>query len=220
MGGAVAARIAQTWSIDELRLAGLVVLDLVEGSALAALPHMGAAVSALPANFLSIEDAIEWSLKAGMLRLRASAELSVPEALQLCPSPQSSSGRDVEDRPSLYVWAAARFLSESMPCWRGWFTGFDASFLGARVPTLLILADPDSLDTELNVALREGRFQLAVVAGAGHAVHEDCPDKVSEALLCFLSRHGLTAAVDAELLQQRLARAKASALSPSRDALQ
>ena len=122
-----------------------------------------------------------------------------------------------------YEWAAAHFMATSVPCWEGWYTGLGAAFLSTAAPKLLLLADADSLvgegvtgaDGALLVALRAGRFQLGVVTGAGHVLHEDAPDKVAEALLAFLSRHGLTAAGDAELLKKRLEAARAAVSSGS-----
>lgn len=217
MGGAIAAHVAGAWKHPQ-RLAGLCILDVVEGSALAALPRTRDAVAAMPSRFQSVEDAVGWTLEAGMLRLRAAAELSVPHALRPCAA--SAVGLGVvdseahRDTVTLAVeWTAARFMAESAPCWEGWYTGLTAAFLASTPPKLLLLADPESLtgggggglDAPLIAALRQGRFQLGIVTGAGHVLHEDAPDKVAEALLGFLSRHGLTAAVEAELLRERLA---------------
>lgn len=219
MGGAIAAHVAGSWKHPQ-RLAGLCVLDVIEGSALAALSRTRAAVAAMPSRFPSIEDAVGWTLDAGMMRLRAAAELSVPHALRPCVHDDSAAetlgNKSIPDSHGV-EWAAARFMVESAPCWEGWYTGLTANFLACTPPKLLLLADADSLtgggsaglDAPLIAALRQGRFQLGIVTGAGHVLHEDAPDKVAEALLGFLSRHGLTAAVDAELLRERLAAAAA-----------
>jgi protein phosphatase methylesterase 1 len=35
----------------------------------------------------------------------------------------------------------------------------------------------------------QGKFQMQVLSGCGHAVHEDAPDKVAEIVAGYLVRH-------------------------------
>jgi protein phosphatase methylesterase 1 len=56
MGGAIAAKACPLIR----NLAGLVVIDVVEGTALAALPAMQNILENRPKNFNSIEEAIQW----------------------------------------------------------------------------------------------------------------------------------------------------------------
>lgn len=42
------------------KIAGVAVLDVVEGSAVDALPHMNSVLNARPDGFDSMEEAIEW----------------------------------------------------------------------------------------------------------------------------------------------------------------
>jgi protein phosphatase methylesterase 1 len=58
MGGAIAARAAASNQIKNL--VGVVVIDVVEGTALAALPSMHNILENRPQKFPSIEDAIQW----------------------------------------------------------------------------------------------------------------------------------------------------------------
>lgn len=95
--------------------------------------------------------------------------------------------------------------------WADWFAGTNARFLAAPCPKLLLVPDPDRLDPELVVAQMQGKYQLRPIAGAGHVLHEDAPDKVAEAILTFLSRAGLTAGSEARLLAARLERSRAAA---------
>lgn len=72
MGGAIAAKVASSNKISNLvgntsnffsKVKGVVVIDVVEGTALAALPHMRSILESRPTKFPSIESAIEWRFK-------------------------------------------------------------------------------------------------------------------------------------------------------------
>lgn len=198
MGAAIACHAVQVWPCDVLKLQGLVMMDFVEGTALASLPAMADVVAAMPMQFTSRDSAVEWALTSTMLRLRASAVLSIPPALR--------------DLPAGVEWAARAFMTESEPHWRGWFTGTNDRFLAFPGPRLLLLADDlDRLDDALLTAQMQGKFMLRIVAGAGHVVHEDAPDRVAEAIRTFLARSGITAHADATLLEAKLQRARAAA---------
>lgn len=54
----------------------------------------------------------------------------------------------------------------------GWFTGLSSKFLSARTARLLVLAGAERLDKELMIGQMQGKFQLVVMAGVGHMVHE------------------------------------------------
>ncbi len=58
MGGAIAAKAAASGRIKNL--AGLVVVDVVEGTALLALSHMHSILENRPQSFDSLESAIQW----------------------------------------------------------------------------------------------------------------------------------------------------------------
>lgn len=60
MGGALATRAAQHWTVGSL--GGLVVIDVVEGSAVEALSSMNSYLRGRPSKFRSIEQAVEWRL--------------------------------------------------------------------------------------------------------------------------------------------------------------
>ena len=63
MGGAISIRTASSGRIP--RVTGLVVLDLVEGSAMAALPSMNAILSNMPTSFPDLQHAISWNMGTG-----------------------------------------------------------------------------------------------------------------------------------------------------------
>lgn len=82
MGGALATRAAQHWTVGSL--GGLVVIDVVEGSAVEALSSMNSYLRGRPSKFRSIEQAVEWSMRSSLVRNLESARVSVPGHLKLC----------------------------------------------------------------------------------------------------------------------------------------
>lgn len=91
-------------------------------------------------------------------------------------------------RPSnKYAWRID--LAKTEQHWFGWFKGLSTAFLSIPVPKVLLLAGVDRLDRELTVGQMQGKFQMQVLPACGHAVHEDVPDKVAEAIATFMVRH-------------------------------
>ena len=80
--------------------------------------------------------------------------------------------------------------------WPGWFHGLSAKFLSAPTAKMLLLAGVDRLDRDLMVGQMQGKFQMQVLPQCGHAIHEDAPDKVAEAVANFLIRNRLTTVKD------------------------
>jgi protein phosphatase methylesterase 1 len=105
------------------------------------------------------------SVTTNTIRNSVSARLSVPSIVRPADS-------DVSAHP--YVWRTP--LRSTAPFWAGWFTGLSSAFLTARAARLLILAGADRLDRELMIGQMQGKFQMAVVPGVGHMLHEvRCP---------------------------------------------
>ena len=57
------------------------VLDVVEGTALEALPHMKQLVESRPSSFPRMEAALAWAVDSGLARDLASAQKSLPSQL-------------------------------------------------------------------------------------------------------------------------------------------
>lgn len=74
MGGAVAVDAAHY--IDSI--AGLCVIDVVEGTALEALSSMQNILRGRPSSFKSLENAIQWCFKSGQTRNIEAARISMP----------------------------------------------------------------------------------------------------------------------------------------------
>lgn len=86
-----------------------------------------------------------------------------------------------------YVWRIN--LSKTEKFWNGWFSGLSKKFLDSQVPKLLLLAGVDRLDKDLTVGQMQGKFQMIVLPKVGHAIHEDSPDRVGDAVASFLVRN-------------------------------
>uniref|UniRef100_A0A8C9TD05 Protein phosphatase methylesterase 1 n=1 Tax=Scleropages formosus TaxID=113540 RepID=A0A8C9TD05_SCLFO len=220
MGGAIAVHTAAGNHVPSLL--GLCVIDVVEGTAMDALNSMQNFLRSRPKTFRSLENAIEWSVKSGQIRNIESARVSMVGQVKKCEEPLSSPGisksivegiieEDEEDegeeesnnkrkkeddlevkKESLYTWRIE--LAKTEKYWDGWFRGLSALFLSCPVPKLLLLAGVDRLDKDLTIGQMQGKFQMQVLPQCGHAVHEDAPEKVAEALATFMVRHKFTEA--------------------------
>lgn len=173
MGGSVAVHVAAKKMLPSL--AGLVVVDVVEGTAMASLMHMQKILSNRVHHFPTIEKAIEWNVRGGSLRNIESARISIPGTVKYDDSQQCYRHR-------------AR-LEETEQYWRGWYEGLSEKFLSAPVPKLLLLAGTDRLDRALTIGQMQGKYQMVVVRHTGHAIQEDVPDEFATLVLGFISRN-------------------------------
>jgi hypothetical protein len=105
MGGSIAVHTA----LRLPRVLGLVVLDVVEGTAIEALPSMRSILRRRPQSFDSLEDAIEWSLRSSMIRNRDSARVSMPS--------------QIVRQGDRFVWRID--LSKTEPFWQGTFISYE-----------------------------------------------------------------------------------------------
>ncbi|XP_064414094.1 protein phosphatase methylesterase 1 isoform X2 [Latimeria chalumnae] len=220
MGGAIAVHAAGANLVPSLL--GLCVIDVVEGTAMDALNSMQNFLRSRPKTFKSLENAIEWSVKSGQIRNLESAKVSMVGQVKMCEdaaSPEvskaivegiieeedededeekereSNNKRKKEDDMEVkkdcpYTWRIE--LSKTEKYWDGWFRGLSSLFLSCSVPKLLLLAGVDRLDKDLTIGQMQGKFQMQVLPQCGHAVHEDAPDKVAEAVATFMVRHRFT----------------------------
>ncbi|XP_024536042.1 protein phosphatase methylesterase 1 isoform X1 [Selaginella moellendorffii] len=197
MGGAIATRVAAKRVLRTL--AGLIVVDVVEGTAIASLIHMQKLLSNRPPAFPSVEKAIEWNVKGGSLRNIDSARVSIPPTLKY------------NEERKCYVWLTP--LEKSERHWRGWYLHFCTNtvsifeeiillcryeglsdiFLSAPVAKVLLLAGTDRLDKSLTIGQMQGKFQMIVVRHTGHAIQEDVPEEFSSLVLTFVARNRIGA---------------------------
>jgi protein phosphatase methylesterase 1 len=69
MGGAVVVNAVPRLLEAKYRVSGVTVLDVVEGTAIDALPHMPSILNSRPEGFDSVSDAIEWQYAIFFYRL-------------------------------------------------------------------------------------------------------------------------------------------------------
>ncbi|XP_071847206.1 protein phosphatase methylesterase 1-like isoform X2 [Apostichopus japonicus] len=219
MGGAIAIHSAVKNLVPSL--AGMVVIDVVEGSALEALQSMQSFLKGRPKQFQSIEYAIEWVTRTGQIKNLESARVSMIGQLQPMDQNEMAEGSSPEAGTSMdgtiteegeeaagetenhaadtetvqqpYTWRVD--LSKTEPYWKGWFQGMSNLFLSVPVPKMLLLAGVDRLDKDLAIGHMQGKFQMQVLSNCGHTMQEDQPQKVAEAIATFLLRHKMTEAL-------------------------
>lgn len=177
VGGAVAVHTACAGQIPGL--SGVVVVDVVEGTALAALPMMPLVIAKRPERFESLDSAIRWSIKSGTLRNESSAKISIPGQLK-------------EGEDGGWVWRTDLLKTEAH--WEEWYRGLSNKFLSLSVPKILIVAGRDRLDDLLTRAHVQGKFQFVVLNSVGHCIQEDSPESVAEALVTLAIRNRTLAA--------------------------
>ncbi|XP_078433361.1 esterase/lipase/thioesterase family protein [Wolffia australiana] len=173
MGGSVAVHVAAKKTLQNIH--GLIVVDVVEGTAMASLVHMQKILAARMQHFPTIEKAVEWSIKGGSLRNPESARVSVPSTLKY------------NDSKKCYTYRTP--LEETERYWRRWYEGLSEKFLSCPAPKLLLLAGTDRLDRSLTIGQMQGKFQTVVVRGSGHAIQEDAPEEFASIVLNFISRN-------------------------------
>lgn len=163
-------------------------------------------------------------LRSGAVHSPASAQISIPSQLVQRPEDGEYAWRtDLEATQPFWQGESATHAPHSLAPGThtraalpvGWFEGLSGQFLSISAPKLLILAGTDRLDKELTVGQMQGKFQLVVMRGCGHVVHEDDPGRVARTLHEFVARLGLLSAGGAAgggeeaILAARLARARA-----------
>ncbi|EFP09559.1 hypothetical protein CRE_25587 [Caenorhabditis remanei] len=173
MGGALAVHTLNAKAISA-KVAALIVIDVVEGSAMEALGGMVHFLHSRPSSFDSVEKAIRWCLSSGTAKNPMAARVSMPSQI-----------REVSE--SEYTWRIDLTTTEQY--WKGWFEGLSREFLGCAVPKLLVLAGVDRLDKDLTIGQMQGKFQTCVLPKVGHCVQEDSPEKLADEIGRFACRH-------------------------------
>ncbi|KAL6949853.1 hypothetical protein ACO0QE_000516 [Hanseniaspora vineae] len=176
LGGSIATflfdHISKRSQNEELykKIMGVVMLDIVEEAAIAALNTMDRFLAQTPHSFEELSDAIDWHVVRGMPHKRNSAEISVPPLFN----------EEIERVTNLKVFE--RY-------WGSWFTGLSSKFVEISTSKLLILAGNENLDKELIVGQMQGKYQLVVFQKSGHFIQEDCPRETAITLQDFIQRN-------------------------------
>jgi pimeloyl-ACP methyl ester carboxylesterase len=190
LSGALAAKLAYkqqqqqllSSSTTSLNIVGVVVIDLVQSTAIDSMSHIVEYLKNRPTSFTSVNQAIEWSVTNGqMIGNIESARISIPPQLKAI---QDDNGKTIR-----YEWVTD--LLASKPYWNEWFAGLNNALLGLKIPKLLIVANTDRLDdSELMIAQMQGKIRVECVGrGVGHSLQEDKPIEAMKFLVSFVQRH-------------------------------
>ena len=205
MGASVASSLAHredVWTREDAlnvddrnrtSLAGLIVVDVVEGSALKALPMMSLQLLNRPTSFRTMRDAFRWSLGfGGTTKNVDSARISFPSQLKQQNNGNSISNSDSNSERTDVSSPSFTFrcdVVKTEPYWKEWYLGMSERFLNAKTSKALLLAGTDRLDTPLTIAQMQGKFQMVVFPNSGHAIQEDEPEKFTQVVQDFLTRY-------------------------------
>ncbi|RNF04032.1 protein phosphatase methylesterase 1 [Trypanosoma conorhini] len=173
LGGSVAMNALSRFKELMNMVAGVVLLDVVEGTARMSLRHMDKFLQNRPQQFSDVAEAQRWFLQSGGMTTASGAAVTVPPLL-----------KRVGDH---YEWKSN--LEAMAPVWSGWFNGLDDAFVGLPCPKILCLANAERLDDALTVAQMQGKFQFEVLGGGcGHYVMDDQPAALASKLRRFIKR--------------------------------
>lgn len=161
LGGAIFAKYVHNHPQELVK--GLILLDIVEETAVTSLTVMPFFLEKLPKSFPSLSKAIDWHMNF-LLFNEKSARLSLPDIFNL----------------NTMTWKTD--LKQTEPYWNTWFNGLSNNFVNFPKAKLLILAAHETLDKELIIGQMQGKYELVVFNNSqksGHFVHEDLPKHVA-----------------------------------------
>ncbi len=140
LGGAVVVDAALKFDLLGVSIFGVVMIDIVEETALESLEQMEKVLLKIPKEFDSIDQAVTWTMESNLLRNHNSALISVPEQLT--------------EKNGKFYWRTN--LNETKQAWFTWFNNLSFKFLSCKCVKLLILAGNDRLDRNLLVGQMQG----------------------------------------------------------------
>ena len=187
MGGSVATKTSEEIFKNQDKykdlydkIQGLMVIDVVEGTAMEALPFMENFVNNRPEHFPSIEKGIEYMFRSGTIKNLQSARISVPPLLE-----------EVEENGKKIYKFKTNLMASKKYC-NDWFIGLTKSFLSIKVPKTLMLAGIERMDKDLTIAQMQGKYKLSILRNVGHVMQEDAPDKVLGVIDDFIHTFRIT----------------------------
>ncbi|CAJ1032403.1 Alpha/beta hydrolase family/Serine aminopeptidase, S33, putative [Leishmania lindenbergi] len=176
LGGAIVTRALSGNKSGLDRVSGVLLVDVVEGTAQLSLQHMKSFLKNRPNTFPEVKDAVVWFLRMGGMQNPDGAEVSVPPLLQQNPN------------TGLWEWRTDMHKMESV--WDGWFTGLDEAFISLPCAKMLCTANAERLDKALTVAQMQGKFQFEVIGnGCGHYVMDDATQAIVTKVRRFVKRN-------------------------------
>lgn len=180
---------------------GLIMVDIVEETAIRALDFMDGYLNSIPQSFQSLQTAIDWHISHQLIYNRNSCRYSIPPLLTQAKTEQSG-----------YTFVID--LKKTEQYWHEWFLGLSSEFISipSSVSKLLVLANNDLLDKNLIIGQMQGKYQLIVFRTndlnlenimstttttisvkdckeISHFIQEDIPNKFAISLLEFVERN-------------------------------
>ena len=190
MGGSIATKtccqiLKEEQKYPELykKMQGLIVIDVVEGTAMDALPFMENIVHNRPEKFNSIQKGIEYMYKSGTIKNLESARISVPPLLK----------EEKNEKTGKVFYKFKTNLLDSKPFWNEWFIGLTKAFLSCNIPKMLMLAGIERMDKDLTIAQMQGKYKLSIMRNVGHIMHEDKPEEAIKFIKEFIHTFRITA---------------------------
>lgn len=182
LGACIAARLAKS-QIEKgtacQRIAGVIVVDMMEGLATESIQYMKDFLRHRPTSFESFERAIKWSIQSKSLFNVDSARISIPH--QLTP-----------DAP--HQWKVD--LLHHTDRFSQWFQSLNATFLGLPVPKVLLMSKVDELDSDIRLAQIQSKLKIVTFPHVGHCIMEDDPKNTARTIKNMLDVHLMTRAAN------------------------
>ncbi|EPY35710.1 protein phosphatase methylesterase 1 [Strigomonas culicis] len=176
-GSVVAHALADHKKETKGRVSGVILVDVVEGTAKMSLHYMNDFLRKRPGHFATVKEAQTWFLQHGGMRSAEGAAVSVPPLLTTA----TVGGECV------FVWRTD--LQKMEHVWGGWFDELDKKFVSLPYSKMLCLANADRLDTELTVAQMQGKFQFEIIGNnCGHYIMDDATATIAAKVRRFVKR--------------------------------
>lgn len=181
LGGAVMTEFVSKCIETPLNIKGLIVIDIVEETAVRALASLPLFLLRRPSSFSSYREAIKWHLSSRVLRNENSAKFTVCDLLN--------------ESDHRLQWKCD--LSKVITFGNTWFKGFSQKFVECRfrrlqISKLLLLSSNETLDKDLMIGQMQGKYQLIVFqnnSSAGHFLQEDIPKQCALSIMDFIRRN-------------------------------
>ena len=190
LGGAVAVKtcchIFKTEFNKDLydKIQGIIVVDVIEGSAMESLPFMKGVIEKRQNEFNTINEAISY-MNSTQIRNLQSCRVSIPPLLK---QSKNKKGKKI------FTWKTDLLATEKF--WEDWYKDLSKEFLAIKTPKALILTDTNELDPPLTVGHMQGKFKLGVIKGTGHFIMEDDPPAMMEQINQFCQVFRIPRTVD------------------------
>jgi len=141
------------------------MINITEGLAKDALPHMQEFINNRPSQFPDVLSAVRHAIMSKTVLDNRSAGVSVPSLIH--------SAWDEIKQEEIHVWRTD--LASTMPFWEQWFEDLNEIFFSCLARKWIFLSDKDNLDDSLYAKAEGGKFTPVIFQRVGFNMHEDQP---------------------------------------------